>query len=175
MDFTKVQRVNYAFFQTDTSGNLWGTDSWGDPNVLFGDYDWNPSDSSKEFCSWDSPTDRPCNYHKYENGLIHLVHAAGAEIYPSIGGWTLSDPFPAMAANSDSRANFAKNCVDLIRAYGFDGIDIDWEYPGFEEHSGTPNDIDSFSLLLDEVRSNLDELGEQTGRFYGLTAALPCK
>jgi hypothetical protein len=90
MDFTKLQRVNYAFFQTDTSGNIWGTDSWGDPNVLFGPYNWNPSDSSKEFCSWDSPTDRPCNYHKYEEGLIHLVHAAGAELYPSLGGWTLS-------------------------------------------------------------------------------------
>lgn len=28
MDFTKVQRVNFAFFQTDTDGNLYGTDSW---------------------------------------------------------------------------------------------------------------------------------------------------
>lgn len=59
MDFTKLQRVNYAFFQTDVNGNLWGTDSWGDPNVLFGPYDWNPGPSSKQFCSWDSPTDRP--------------------------------------------------------------------------------------------------------------------
>ena len=29
-------------------------------------------------------------------------------------------------------------------------------------------------MLLDEVRSALDVLGAQTGRFYGLTAALPC-
>jgi GH18 family chitinase len=28
MDFTKLDRVNFAFFQTDTDGNLWGTDSW---------------------------------------------------------------------------------------------------------------------------------------------------
>jgi chitinase len=174
MDFTKVQRVNYAFFQTNTNGDLWGTDSWGDPNVLFGPYDWNPSESSKEFCSWDSPTDRPCNYHKYQQGLIHLVHAAGAELYPSIGGWTLSDAFPAMSANPTARANFAKNCIELIQAYDFDGIDIDWEYPGYEAHSGTPNDRENFRLLLDEVRSALDTFGGQTGRFYGLTAALPC-
>ncbi|KAL7521899.1 hypothetical protein ACHAWX_006594 [Stephanocyclus meneghinianus] len=161
MDFTKLQRVNYAFFQTDTNGNLWGTDSWGDPNVLFGPYNWNPSQGSEQYCSWDSPTDRPCNYHTYEQGLIYLVHAAGAEIYPSIGGWTLSDPFPAMAADSTARANFAQNCVDLIKAYNFDGIDIDWEYPGFEEHSGTANDKANFRLLLDDVRSKLDELGEQ--------------
>ncbi len=63
------------------------TDSWGDPNVLFGPYNWNPSQGSEQYCSWDSPTDRPCNYHTYEQGLIYLVHAAGAEIYPSIGGW----------------------------------------------------------------------------------------
>lgn len=89
MDFTKVQRVNFAFFQTDETGNMWGTDNWADPNLLFGPYNWNPSAGSKEYCSWDYPTSKVCNYHHYEKGLIHLVHAAGAEIYPSIGGWTL--------------------------------------------------------------------------------------
>ena len=34
--------------------------------------------------------------------------------------------FPAMSANPTARANFAKNCVELIQAYDFDGIDIDW-------------------------------------------------
>lgn len=48
------------------------------------------------------------------------------------------------------------------------------EYPGFSEHSGTPNDKESFRLLLDEVRSQLDILGAETGRHYELTAALPC-
>ena len=56
------------------------------------------------------------------------MHAAGGEIYPSLGGWTLSDPFPALAASAVARANFAANCVQLIREYDFDGIDIDWEY-----------------------------------------------
>ena len=34
--------------------------------------------------------------------------------------------FPAMSANPTARANFAKNCIELIQAYDFDGIDIDW-------------------------------------------------
>ena len=34
MEFNKVDRVNYAFFQTDVSGNIWGTDSWADPITL---------------------------------------------------------------------------------------------------------------------------------------------
>ncbi len=113
--------VNFAFFQTDAQGNIWGTDSWADPYVLFGPYNWNPAEGSKEYCSWDSPTERACSHHNYEQGLIHLVHTAGAEIYPSIGGWTLSDAFPAMADSETARATFAQNCVTLISDYGFDG------------------------------------------------------
>ena len=50
------------------------------------------------------------------------------------------------------------------------GIDIDWEYPGYEDHSGTPADTENFTLLLQAVRAKLGELGGS----YGLTAALPC-
>mmetsp|Transcript_3415 Transcript_3415/g.6566 ORF Transcript_3415/g.6566 Transcript_3415/m.6566 type:complete len:585 (-) Transcript_3415:1200-2954(-) len=174
MDFTKVQRVNFAFFQIDEQGNMWGTDSWADPNLLFGPINWNPPGGSRQYCSWDTPTNKVCNYHNYEQGLIHMVHAADAEIYPSLGGWTLSDAFPAMSANANARAKFTQNCIKLIREYDFDGIDIDWEYPGYEDHSGTTEDTGNFRLLLDDVRAALDRLGEETGRFYGLTAALPC-
>lgn len=115
-----------------------------------------------------------CNYHFYDKGLIHLVHEAGTEIYPSIGGWSLSDPFPAMAASATARERFISKCIDLIVEYDFDGIDLDWEYPGYKDHSGTPEDTVNFNLLLGELRAKLDEHGSQTGRFYGLTAALPC-
>ena len=98
-----------------------------DPNLLFGPYNWNPPSGSKEYCSWDGPNNKVCNHHQYDRGLISLVHNAGAEIYPSLGGWTLSDPFPAMSASAPARSRFAENCVDLIKEYGFDGIDIDWE------------------------------------------------
>ena len=43
------------------------------------------------------------------------------EVMPSIGGWTLSDNFPGIAASASKRAHFASQCVDLIQAYGFDG------------------------------------------------------
>lgn len=97
---------------------------WGDPNLLFGPYDWNPSAGAKKYCSWDAANTKACNSHNYEQGLIHLVHAAGAEIYPSLGGWTLSDPFPLMAAIASTRATFAQNCVDLIKEYDFDGKEL---------------------------------------------------
>lgn len=75
----------------------------------------------------------------------HLYHC---QIYPSLGGWTLSDPFPALAASEKARANFAENCVTLIEEYGFDGIDLDWEYPGklTEDKKNTLNN--SVGLIL---------------------------
>ena len=90
--------------------------SWGDPLVLFGPLDW----TGAQHCSWDGPNQKACNNHRYEEGLIHLVHQAGGEIYPSIGGWTLSDNFPAVAASATARTNFANQCVELIKDYGFE-------------------------------------------------------
>jgi len=174
-DYRKYTRVNFAFFQTTEQGDLYGTDSWADPNVLYGPFNWNGVDGvDTEYCSWDRPNEKVCRHHHYEKGLIHLVKSAGAEIWPSIGGWSLSDPFPVMAKNPASRNRFAQQCIELIEEYGFDGIDIDWEYPGYTDHSGTPDDTNSYNLLLQVVREKLEELGERTGKFYGLTAALPC-
>ncbi len=48
------------------------------------------------------------------------------------------------------------------------------QYPGYAAHSGTPEDTVNYSLFLRDIRAALDELGNRTGKFYGLTAALPC-
>ncbi len=43
------------------------------------------------------------------------------------------------------------------------------------DHSGTPEDKGNYNLLLQTIREKLDELSLRTGgKFYGLTAALPC-
>ena len=44
----------------------------------------------------------------------------------------------------------------------------------YEPHSGTPDDTVNFNLLLDDVSAALVALEEETGQYYGLTAALPC-
>ena len=98
----------------------------------------------REYCSWDGPNLKTCNRHFYEDGLIYQAKAAGAEVWPSIGGWSLSDPFPAMANSEVSREKFADNCVKLIEEYGFDGIDIDWEVRRLHV-------LFSVSLLIDLV------------------------
>ena len=133
IDFSKYDRINYAFFQPNIDGNLYGTDSWGNPQLLWGPYVTDPALQSKSgansnyFCSWDGPLgsddDRNCNYHDIEKGLVFLAHKVGVEVMPSIGGWTLSTNFTTIAASDVKRQNFAKQCVDLIDAYGFDGIE----------------------------------------------------
>ena len=174
MNFSKVTRVNYAFFQSDNDGNIYGTDSWADPNILFGPYDYNPPPDAPQYCSHDGPNVINCATHSYDEGLISLIHQVNHEIWPSIGGWSLSSTYPVLAANSISREHFANECVSLIQDYNFDGIDIDWEYPGFEEHEGTSEDGINFNLLLQEIRNKLDDLTKKTGKSYGLSAAVSC-
>ena len=177
LDHSKVTHYNFACFQTNVNGNIWGTDAYADPIVLYGEMDWSwaPGQGKPGFCSWTEPGKPPlCQGHKYETGLIYQAHTAGVEVYPSVGGWTLSNDFPSLAKNPTARKAFAANCVKLIEAYDFDGIDIDWEYPGYADHMGTPEDKQNYSLLLQDIRTALDELGARNGRFYGLTAALPC-
>jgi chitinase len=173
MDFRKVQRVNYAFFQPDAYGNIYGTDRWGDPQLLFGPYA-TLIEGGVQRCSYDGPEEVNCAYHAKQAGLIHRAHEAGAEVYPSIGGWTLSDNFPGMSADPVARDNFARRCVEILAYHDFDGIDIDWEYPGYADHSGTPADAENFTLLLAAIKAALEGHTRETGKVYGLSAALPC-
>ncbi len=84
MDFRKVQRVNFAFFQPDLMGNVFGTDRWGDPQLLFGPYT-SLIEGGVQRCSYDGPAEVNCAYHERNSGMITQAHGQGAEVYPSIG------------------------------------------------------------------------------------------
>ena len=91
----------------------------------------------------------------------------------SIGGWTLTGPFAELAKTEAGRQNFAKNAVALAKANGFDGVDIDWEYPGVVTEFGTKAsaaDKKNFTLLCQALRTELDNAGVSlSGRKMGLT------
>ncbi|PYI53736.1 glycosyl hydrolase family 18 protein [Paenibacillus flagellatus] len=92
----------------------------------------------------------------------------------SVGGWTWSGQFSAAAATEQSRTIFAESAVDFMVRHGFDGVDLDWEYPVVGGGPGTtpnPADRDHYPLLLAEVREKLDERGRQDGKRYLLTIA----
>lgn len=53
------------------------------------------------------------------------------KILLSVGGpEQSSDPFLDVLSSPDRILQFATNAVAYLRRYGFDGIDIAWEYPG---------------------------------------------
>ncbi len=92
----------------------------------------------------------------------------------SVGGWSWSGKFSDAALTEETRTVFADSCVDFIIKYGFDGVDIDWEYPvsgGLESNGRRPEDKQNFTLLLKKIREKLDERGILDNRHYLLTIA----
>jgi chitinase len=95
----------------------------------------------------------------------------------SVGGYTLSGPFSDVALTKESREKFAESCVAFIKKYGFDGVDIDWEFPvlgGLQSNKRRPEDKQNFTLLLAALRGKLDEAGSADKKQYLLTIAAPC-
>ncbi|BFV59292.1 hypothetical protein KCMC57_up43960 [Kitasatospora sp. CMC57] len=110
----------------------------------------------------------------------------------SLGGWSWSKYFSDAALTDASRKAFVSSCLDLYlrgnlpqlgSAEGgagaglgvFDGIDLDWEYPGGGGDAGNvvrPEDGHNFTLLVQEFRRQLDELGRKSRQHYLLTAAV---
>jgi chitinase len=95
----------------------------------------------------------------------------------SVGGWSFAQRFSELSASEEGRRRFASSVVDFIEKYGFDGVDIDWEYPGgaggAEAGPSVKNDAHNFLLLLQELRRHLNRHAKAKGRPFYLSAAMP--
>lgn len=80
----------------------------------------------------------------------------------SIGGWSFNDPadkmgaytyklFSQMVSEEVNRSDFINSAIAYAHKYGFDGIDIDWEYPGDLSRGGSEQDFDNFITFLQEA------------------------
>ena len=114
------------------------------------------------------------------------------KVLVSLGGWTYSKYLSDAAATAAGRQALVSSCIDMYikgnlpvhQGMGgpgtgagiFDGIDVDWEWPGSEGHPGNhfaAADKANFLLLLQEFRNQLDAYGATTGKRFLLTAFLP--
>ncbi|XHF83365.1 glycosyl hydrolase family 18 protein [Vibrio sp. HN007] len=89
-------------------------------------------------------------------GLIDLAHQNGVKVMASLGGWSMSKHFPEMAADPVKKQRFLED-IDKLLALGFDGIDIDWEYPGTGgmNFAGSPEDYANFEQLMEDIRAKI--------------------
>jgi chitinase len=113
------------------------------------------------------------------------------KVFMSLGGFSFSGSFSDAALTPASRRALARSCVDMfirgqlppvspggpvVDAAGlFDGLDIDWEWPGncLAGCSARPEDKRNFTLLLQEFRRQLDIAGKEARRHYGLSIFAP--
>ncbi|HTR81333.1 MAG TPA: glycosyl hydrolase family 18 protein [Bacteroidota bacterium] len=145
--FKKLTIIDYAFWHPLTDGTIAAINPKGDSLNLIGD-------GSKEM-------------------LVQVAHDNNVKVMLSVGGWEDSNNFPTVASTAPLRTTFAHACIDAIRKFSFDGIDIDWEYPGYTDHNGTPADKINCTLLLSVLKDSLDAYGKEAGRKMLLSAALP--
>lgn len=95
------------------------------------------------------------------------------KIVLSIGGWG-ADGFSQAASTEEGRKRFAESAVKIMEEYQMDGLDIDWEYPcsSQAEIASSPEDKENFTLLMAELRRQIDLSGE--GKILSIAAgALP--
>jgi chitinase len=157
IDASKLSHLNYAFSNISADGKIALGDPWADVEKPF------PGDSA----------DQP-----YKGNFYQLTKIK--EQYPhlktliSVGGWTWSERFSDVALTEQSRTIFADSLLEFILKYGFDGVDLDWEYPvggGEADNINRPEDKQNFTLLLQKIRETFDAQSTKDGKKYLLTIA----
>ncbi|CAM4243560.1 glycosyl hydrolase family 18 protein [Pseudoalteromonas byunsanensis] len=191
----KITHINYAFAHVDANNKV----SIGDPSAAG-----NPATNME----WPGVAGAEMDPSLPYKGHFNLLNKYKKQ-YPdvktliSVGGWAEtggyfgsdgkrvnSGGFYTMTTNADGSINhagieaFAKSAVEFIKKYGFDGVDIDYEYPSSMDDSGHPDDFPisnarrgglnaSYKVLMERLREELDKAGEKDGQHYMLTIASP--
>ncbi|KAL4970198.1 glycoside hydrolase superfamily [Aspergillus stella-maris] len=82
-----------------------------------------------------------------------------AKVSVAVGGWGPTAEFSEIAKDETSRDRFAKNVAAMLETTGFDGVDIDWEYPGgngddYKVHPNSEkvNEVETFPLFIQALR-----------------------
>ncbi|GGS47421.1 glycoside hydrolase family 18 protein [Actinokineospora fastidiosa] len=168
----RLTHLNYAFGFLDEQGRCVSADPWADYQRPFTA---EQSVNGKEDVAGQPLAGNLNQLRQLKQRYPRL------RVLISLGGWTGSKYFSNAALTPESRAEHVRSCIDMwikgnlpgaapgAAAGIFDGIDLDWEWPGSEAAPGNvvrPEDKANFTLLVREYRAQL-------GKRADLTAFLP--
>ncbi|ETS77353.1 hypothetical protein PFICI_11227 [Pestalotiopsis fici W106-1] len=100
---------------------------------------------------------------------------ASLQTWLSVGGWSFNDDtnspntrtaFSDMVSSAANRQKFISALQSFMQSYGFDGIDIDWEYPAAYDRGGKQSDFGNYLELVAEMKQSF-------GGSYGISATVP--
>ena len=117
MHLANLTHVHYAFFDLSSSCQVQSLDAWADFDKIHPQVGMN----------WGTPPDERGNVGAFAMLKQTFPHL---HVAMSIGGWSKSTYFSHCAALASRRNTLVATAVAMLERTGFDGIDVDWEFPG---------------------------------------------